>query len=87
MNLLARSDLKAAFRSAKQLLESQDNDDPSRPIDVVVPSVEAQVWILTEAVEKLCHVVQALDEEMEELRNKLERRNFVPRSLDEGCDD
>lgn len=58
MNLLARSDLKAAFGLAKTAIGQFNASVTPQP----------GLGNVAEAVERLCHVIQALDEEMEELR-------------------
>ncbi len=55
MNALAKSDLQQAYRIVKSL----SDEGQAREVD---PNV--QCGLLREAVEKLCHVCQALDEEL-----------------------
>lgn len=60
MNLLARSDLKAAFDDMQLVTKQLTGFHP--------PDYDCVTDRCVEAIKKLCHVIQALDEEMEELR-------------------
>ncbi len=65
MNALARSDLQSAFK----IVKTMQDESNAREVD---PSVET--GLLRDAVEKLCHVCQALSEENENLTAELNRR-------------
>lgn len=58
MNALAQSDLRHAYRLIKTIKESNGEH------------VVVHLGLLVESVERLCHVCQALSEEIEELKRK-----------------
>lgn len=74
MNALARSDLKAAFDLAKTAI-GQFNASVSPP---------PGLGNVAESVEKLCHVIQALDEELEKVKGTARHANNIASCLANG---
>lgn len=66
MNALARSDLRQAYEFAQSFRKAWESG--ALPDAVKHSTLGSTI----EAVEKLCHVCQALSEENEELRRELE---------------
>ncbi len=64
MNALAKSDLQQAFK----IVKAMQDESNAREVD---PSVET--GLLRDAVEKLCHVCQALSEQLDEADSELTR--------------